>query len=130
MVHAQTVIAKYWRRRMERKRYLIVYKVVLKLQVWFQLRRKRRFYMQRKLEKLRVIKITIENAENLPVCGDKSLQNSSKAEKAPLNSYYVVIAVVDQTHGLCNQTWHDISSTTSFSANSKLTHQPNVHFNS
>eukprot|EP01036_Dinobryon_divergens_P039374 gene39374-51890_t len=66
MVKAQTVIAKYWRRRMERKRYLGIYKVVLKLQVWFQLRRKRRFFMQRKLEKLRVIKITIENAENLP----------------------------------------------------------------
>ena len=130
MVKAQTVIAKYWRRRMDRKKYLMIYKVVLKLQVWFRLRRKRRVYMRKKLQKLRVIKITIEHAENLLVCGDKTFQNSSKAEKAASNSYYVVIAAVDQARGFHNQTWHDFSTTTSFPANSKLTHQPSVPFNS
>ena len=130
MVGAQIIIAKYWRRRMERRRFLKIYKVVLKLQMWFQLRKKRRLYLQRKLEKLRVIKITIEYAENVLVCGDKTLANSSKAEKAASNSYYVVIAVVDKTRGLCTQSWHDVSAITSFSANSKLTQYPTVPFHS
>ena len=128
MVGAQIIIAKYWRRRMERRRYLNICKVVLKLQVWFRLRKKRRIYLQRKLEKLRVIKRTIEHAENVLVCTEKA--SSPKAERATAISYYVVIAVVDKTRGLCTQSWHDLSAITSFSANSKLTQYPTVPFHS
>eukprot|EP01036_Dinobryon_divergens_P023992 gene23993-32397_t len=127
MLKSQIIIAKYWRRMQNRKNYASIYKCILKLQVWFRLLRNKRQYKRRRLEKRRIIKVSIGHVENLPIYSNKVPSTSFKVEKPIPTSIYVIIAVVDQAR---IQTWCDFSSTQSFTSNAKSNRNPSAQFNS
>ena len=127
MIKSQIVIAKYWRRMRCRRAYLIIYKVILKIQIWFRLKKRKSTFLLKKLEKLRVMKINIESAEEILICTGKSSSNSPMAIKSVPNSYYAIVAVVDT---LGNQKWLEISSTVTFPSVSKLTCHSSISFHS
>lgn len=127
MLKSQIIIAKYWRRMQNRKNYASIYKCILKLQVWFRLLRNKRQYKRRRLEKRRIIKVSVGHVENLQIYSNKVLSTSSKVDKPIPASVYVIIAVVDQAR---IQTWCDFSSAQSFTSNAKPNRNPSAQFNS
>ena len=129
MQKSQIIIAKYWRRMHDRSVYTYTYNLILKLQIWIRLLRNRRQYKRRRLEKRRIIKISISHVENLSMFSNKASSTSSKVEKPTSNSIYIIIAVVDQIRGQRAQTWCDFTSTQPYTPHSKLNRNPSAQFN-
>eukprot|EP01035_Chromulina_nebulosa_P023449 gene23449-30394_t len=129
MVASQIIIAKNWRRMHGRRKYQSVYKILLRLQGWYRLRKIRNAFMQQMLEKKRIVKITIECADNMVICSDTYSKNILKKEKIMSSSYYLIIAAVDQSGSTSQQTWQNTSSVVTISVNSKISQHPSIEFN-
>ena len=129
MVASQIIIAKYWRRMRGLRKYRSVYKILLRLQGWYRLRKIRNTFLQQRLEKRRVIKVSIASAENMIICCDTYNKCASK-DKILLSSYYIIVAAVDQSGCTFQQTWQNTSPVVTISANSKLLQHPSIEFNS
>lgn len=129
MVTSQIIIAKYWRRMHGRRKYRSVYKILLRLQGWYRLRKIRNVFMQQMLEKKRIVKVTIECADSITICSDTYNKNILKKDKLMPSSYYLIVAAVDQSGNTSQQTWQNASSLVTVSVNSKISQHPSIEFN-
>lgn len=119
-IQAQTIIAKYWRRYVCRNFYIRVYTIVVKLQIMYHVRHRKRDFMLSLQEKLRPVKLKIIKCHNLVVTDRDTNKKrpagfaSPSKEKALINReyhFYFIITVVDFNNGEFNQTWRVNSST-------------------
>jgi hypothetical protein len=110
-----TLVSKNWRRFHERKRYLRVYSAIVRIQMNFQMRKKKKDFQFSIQNKLRALKIKINSINNLllqeregkllsTTYKDSNNNNSAanKLKKREYNIYYL-ITVFDQNN---NKTHH------------------------
>lgn len=97
----QVKIASLWRMYSARKHYIMVYNIIVKIQVFFRIRQRRRNFVNRRQEKLRPMKVFITSIENLTSV-DHSFRTTSN--KMP-TKFYVLVTVLDYYSGMSNQYW-------------------------
>jgi hypothetical protein len=112
-----TLVLKNWRRFHERKRYLRVYSAIVRIQMNFQMRKKKREFQFSIQNKLRAVKIKINSINNLLLqeregkllssgtYKDHNNTNSNTTNKLKKREYniYYLITVFDQNN---NKTHH------------------------
>lgn len=125
-IQAQIIIAKYWRRFVSRCFYLRVYTTVVKLQIIYHVRHRKRDFMQSLQAKLRPIKIRIIKCSHIMVMDSKSSvatsnNPTSNNASSPKNKnmkkehhFFMIVTVLEIANGFVNQTWR--ANTTDFLA--------------
>lgn len=112
--HAQIVIAREWRRFAARKHYLRIYLLIVRLQVMFHVRRRKKMFMLTLQNKLRPMKLRIMRCHGLVAAGS-SAGAGGKSPIAPSrqqpngarrkdNSFYVLVTVMDTSKATVAQT--------------------------
>ncbi len=120
---SQTMIAKHWRRYLRRSWYIRVYSAIVRMQIQFQVKKRKRVFLHSVQSKLRTIKIKIyqitqlflldREAKLLTHNTNNSNNNnnlhspSNEKQKVRKREYhiYIMVTVCDLTQGTSVQTW-------------------------
>lgn len=130
-VQSQIIIAKHWRRYKCRSFYIRFYNIVVRLQITYHVKHRKRDFMLSLQEKLRPIKVRLIKCHNIQVI-DRDAHKRRPGAPSPSkennlirreHQFFFVVTVVDFNHGDFNQTWR-------INSNHFFTHSPpDVPFN-
>jgi hypothetical protein len=118
---SQILIAKTWRKYKQRNWYISIYSAIVRLQIQFQVRKRKRQFLLSVQGKLRTIKLKISNITNIQLFDREGLKLNNNSISSPGQSkvkkreycLYVIVNVYDLGQGNSIQTWRLESPTIS-----------------